>query len=131
MKIIVFLTMIFCHIIDDFKFQGILASMKCQDWWKKQNLTDEKYQNDYWVALIVHGFSWSFMVQLPILVYRFHTIDNKWAVCFSIVLIVNMIYHITIDNLKANLYKINLIEDQIQHLIQIVFAFWLFILDII
>ena len=36
MAVKVFLLMILLHVIDDFHLQGILASMKQKEWWKKQ-----------------------------------------------------------------------------------------------
>ena len=57
--------MIFCHIVDDYKLQGILASMKQKDWWVEQIGFTKLYKYDYIVALLVHSFSWSFMILLP------------------------------------------------------------------
>lgn len=48
--------MIFCHIIDDYFLQGILASMKQKVWWK-ENYPDKIYSKDYLMALFMHSFS--------------------------------------------------------------------------
>ena len=45
-KYIILITMIFCHIVDDYYSQGILASMKQKEWWIK-NAPDKQYKYDY------------------------------------------------------------------------------------
>jgi hypothetical protein len=108
--------MIFCHIVDDYYLQGILASMKQKAWWEKQERYCDKYKHDYIVALFMHSFSWAFMIMLPLLwafSFKFH-----WLV--SIIFGVNVLIHALVDNLKANKKKINLIQDQAIHLIQII-----------
>lgn len=115
-KVFIVLLMIFCHIIDDYKLQGILASMKQKKWWKEQKEYKELYKYDYIWALITHSFSWSFMIMLPIALTKGFEIGTT----FLIVFIVNMITHAIVDDLKANKFKINLIIDQVIHLIQIV-----------
>ena len=127
-KIFLLLFMIFCHIVDDFRLQGIKASMKQKSWWIDQIPTEYKdtfnksmYKNDYIMALIMHSFSWSFMINLPIMIYS----NFKLWIAGSI--IVNMIIHAIIDDLKANKLKINLIMDQTIHIIQIFITFIIFI----
>lgn len=118
-KIFILLAMIFLHIIDDYKLQGILASMKQKKWWEEQKEYKNLYKYDYIPALIEHSFSWTFMVMLPIAVMlRF---DIGWWV---IAYIMNMIIHAFVDDLKANKFKINLVVDQTIHIIQI-FVTWL------
>ena len=118
--VIVYLCMLFLHIVDDFYLQGILAQLKQKKWWK-ENYPDDLYESDYAIALIIHGFSWSFMIHLPILVYSIitHSILSCDIYFWSIV--INCIFHAIIDNLKANAnhYKISLTTDQYLHLIQI------------
>jgi hypothetical protein len=108
--------MIFMHILDDYCLQGILASMKQKEWWKKREQYKEMYRFDYIVALIMHSFSWSFMIMLPI------AITSQWNVSwlFMVLFFVNVITHSFIDDLKANRGKINLWTDQVIHLIQII-----------
>lgn len=67
-KIFVLYSMIFCHIIADFRLQGILTDLKQKKWWK-ENYPDKKYSHDYITALIIHSFCWSFMIMLPISIY--------------------------------------------------------------
>lgn len=121
-NIFILLSMIFLHIIDDYKLQGILASMKQKKWWEEQKEYKNLYKYDYIPALIEHSFSWTFMIMLPIAVMlRF---DIGWWV---IAYIVNMIVHAFVDNLKANQFKINLVVDQTIHIVQIVVTWLIFI----
>ena len=46
MKLFILLCMIFCHIIDDYYLQGILASMKQKSWWKN-NYPDKRKSRGY------------------------------------------------------------------------------------
>lgn len=108
--------MIFMHIVDDYYLQGVLAKMKQKSWWKA-NASGKLYKHDYIAALICHGFSWSFMIMLPLAISSYNNI-------YIIFVIVNMIIHCIVDDLKANKLKINLIIDQLIHLIQIIVS-WL------
>ena len=119
MKSILFLlSMVFCHIVDDYYLQGWLASAKQKSWWEK-NAPDKLYKNDYIMALLMHSFSWSFMIMIPIIIYSLISgIGLKeWLV---IPYFANMAIHGIVDDLKANKKKISLIQDQITHLIQII-----------
>ena len=115
---ILLLTMLFLHIVDDYYSQGILAQLKQRDWWKC-NASDSKYANDYIMALIEHGFSWTFMIFLPMFTAHFFGVqlNEKFIIalfCF------NWGLHIIIDDLKANQLKINLITDQLIHIGQVI-----------
>ena len=128
MEIFILISMLFCHIIDDYYLQGILASMKQKLWWEK-NYPNEKYKNDYKMALFMHSASWSFMTLLPVSIYNIinYCTDAFWTMWF-IIWIINLIIHMIVDDLKANKLKINLIIDQIIHIIQIVIAFVILVL---
>lgn len=112
--------MIFCHIVDDYYLQGWLASAKQKNYWQ-DNAPDEMYKYDYIWALLMHSFSWSFMIMLPIA----YVINFNITGLFTIVFIANITIHAFVDNLKANRKKINLIQDQLIHLWQIFFTFWI------
>lgn len=114
MNFYIVLLMIFCHIVDDYYLQGWLASAKQKKWWK-DNAPQNLYKYDYLMALFMHAFSWSFMIMLPV------AVSMRFApgVAFYILFAVNLIIHAFVDNLKANMLKINLITDQTIHLIQI------------
>lgn len=127
-KFLILLLMIFLHIVDDFYLQRILASMKQKEWWK-QNAPDKLYKNDYLMALYIHSFSWSFMIHLPLFIYSYITGGDYYFILF----IINLIIHFVTDDAKANLKKINLIQDQSIHMIQIIITheLWLVHLPII
>lgn len=112
--------MIFAHIVDDYYLQGILASLKQKTWWENQKSYKPMYKYDYIVALIMHAFSWSFMISLPILYLGF----TEWI---SIAIILNTIIHGIVDDLKANKRNINLIVDQSIHIVQIIITWILFV----
>lgn len=124
----ILLSMVFCHIVDDYYLQGILASMKQKSWWDK-NAPDKMYKYDYIVALLMHSFSWSFMVMLPIIVYIL-IYNLNIHVILIVIYIINTVIHSIVDDLKANKLKINLIVDQSIHLMQILLT-WLIIFTII
>ena len=106
--------MIFCHIVDDYYLQGILASMKQQGWWKL-NAPDPLYAYDYKMALLMHSFSWTVSIMLIPTAYVIFN-GLYWD---PFLFIGNFLIHIKVDDLKANQKKINLIQDQTIHLIQI------------
>ena len=112
----IFLTMIFLHIVDDYYFQGILAQMKQKKFWKEQ-APDELYKYDYIWALIMHAFSWTFMIMLPLIFV------SPISLAFYVIFVVNLAIHAYVDNLKANKHKINLWQDQLIHLAQIILTF--------
>ena len=123
MNSFILLAMIFLHIIDDYKLQGILASMKQKKWWREQKEYKELYKNDYIMALLEHSFSWTFMIMLPI-AFSLNFDIGWWLVAY----IINFTIHAFVDDLKANKFKINLIIDQLIHLAQIVTTWLVFIL---
>ena len=118
-KLFLLLAMLFCHIVDDYYLQGILAKMKQKKWWE-DNADDYIYRNDYKIALAEHAFSWDFVTSIPIVAFYFicGKTETLWLViCF---IIFNTTLHAYIDNLKANRKTINLIQDQTAHILQIV-----------
>ena len=118
-KFFILLLMIFLHIVDDYYFQGWLASAKQKRSWK-QNAPDKLYKYDYIVALIMHAFSWTFMIMLPIAQNMGFNINDDFVVFF----ICNAITHAIIDDAKANKKIINLIEDQSVHILQIIYTWF-------
>lgn len=105
----------FCHIIDDYYLQGKLALFKQKSWWEEK-APNEMYKHDYIVALMMHSFSWAFMVMLPVAVSQEFQIDAVFMIMF----ITNTIVHAIVDHLKANKRKINLVTDQLVHVGQII-----------
>ena len=117
-----FLLMIFCHIVDDYYLQGWLASAKQKKWWQKE-APAKLYRFDYIWALLMHSFSWAFMVMLPIAFY--YNFDA--GSCYVYILIINMITHAIVDNEKANNFTINLWVDQLIHMAQLILTAMIFL----
>lgn len=92
----------------------------------KENAPEKLYKYDYLVALFMHSFSWSFMIILSPTIALMVT-GGIWK---PVLLIVNLMIHMFVDNLKANEKKINLIQDQIIHVIQIIFT-WCILIGIL
>lgn len=113
----VLLCMLYLHLIDDYKMQGWLASAKSKSWWQ-QNCPDKKYNKDYIIALIEHGFMNAFMVHIPIYIWL---CKNEVALFASV--FVFAFLHAIIDDLKANVKRINLIQDQLLHIL-LIFLWW-------
>lgn len=116
----IFLIMIFLHIVDDYYLQGVLANMKQRSWWLKLPGYTNKYKNDYIAALICHGYSWSFMVHLPLAIkyFYFEPILLK-QIIILVFIVAQGLMHAYIDHQKANRFRINLVHDQIMHFLQI------------
>lgn len=110
----VFLIMILLHIIDDFVLQPIcLSKLKQKSFWEPYVKDDDKYKFDYKVALVIHALSWAIMIHLPLM----FIVSNEILVLISV--IINTAIHAWIDDEKANKLNINLLVDQMLHLLQI------------
>lgn len=115
MNLYCFLAMVFFHILDDFCLQSLwLVNGKQKGWWE-QNAPDPLYKHDYLVALFMHSVSWAFMISIPLVVY----LEGDLTAWFYGMFAINTALHMYVDNLKANRHAINLIQDQIVHLLQI------------
>ena len=111
--LIIFLFMICLHLIADYLMQNnFLATYKQKKNWEPYVKEHEGYKYDYIAVLFAHSFSWAFITFSPLLL-----ITN--ANLFSLAIIVNTIIHGIIDDLKCNKLRINLITDQLLHLVQI------------
>jgi len=122
----ILLLMFFCHIIDDFVLQDKFTYLKQKSWWVKacndDGLNYDKYKNDYKMALFEHSLEWSIAIMLPVI---FLLNVNGWLLFGCVV--VNTIVHYIVDDAKANQLRLNLIQDQLLHFIQIVITFLLII----
>jgi membrane protein YdbS with pleckstrin-like domain len=118
MNLIVLIAMLFCHIIDDYKLQGWLAQAKQKKWWE-ENAPEKLYNKDYVIALIEHAFSWTCSIHISILSYCLITHCEISMLAWIPVFVLNVVIHAWIDHLKANMHKINLIQDQVCHIGQI------------
>lgn len=121
-KMFTLLLMIFMHIFDDFYLQGWLATGKQKKWWRNLSEYSDLYKYDYIMALLAHSFSWAFMTMLPI----FYMSRFNLSAIHILVFTVNIVIHAIVDDLKTNRFRINLIQDQSIHLIQIVATFIIF-----
>lgn len=122
-KFLILISMVFCHIVDDYYLQGWLASAKQKSWWDK-NSPDKLYKHDYIAALFMHSFSWTFMMMLVPTIYII-LFGGRY---YPLVFVANLIIHMITDNLKANVKVINLWQDQLIHMIQIIGTFIIFII---
>ena len=114
-NVFIILCMIFCHIIADYNLQGWLASAKQKSYWEK-NAPDQMYKHDYICALVMHSFSWTFMIMLPLM----YAVGFKVNSFLLFLFISNVLMHAITDNFKANTKVINLWQDQSIHMYQIV-----------
>ena len=111
----ILLLMVFLHILDDYGLQApCLCNLKQRSYWET-NAPSPLYKYDYIWALLMHSFSWTFMIMLPIA----WVMSFNITIPFVIIFVENVILHAVVDDLKANQLKINLWEDQIIHLGQI------------
>jgi len=137
MRIFMLFIMLFCHVVDDFYLQGPLAGMKQAEWWtqKIKDMTHDDfneimrlehlYRYDYVASLIVHSFSWTFMIQVVPLSTMIFT-KHMHVIPYIIMFVVNMIIHILVDNFKANHLTINLVIDQTVHFVQVILTWLVF-----
>lgn len=116
---LILVSMVFSHIVDDYYLQGWLALAKQKSWWE-QNVPEKLYKYDYIAALFVHSFSWTFMIMLVPTVYMI-LFGGTW---YPLLFIGNVLIHMYVDDLKANKKRINLIQDQSIHMLQIIWT-WL------
>ena len=126
------ITMIYFHIREDFNQGEFLSKYKQRANWLKDEIgKDDKYKNDYKACLLIHSFKWSFTIMIPLFVFML-IMDSAgvkiapipMSIIISSYLIANTAIHYKVDDLKANKLSINLITDQMVHLLQI-FGVWL------
>lgn len=114
-----FVLVMLLHFFADFNLQigATLHQMKQRSWWvdqcSKLKLGFTPYRNDWIVALLIHSMVWSMLSYLPLVLNT----QNGWLI--SGIVVGNTIVHAVIDHLKANRRCINLVVDQILHLVQI------------
>ena len=114
-NVFIILCMIFCHIIADYNLQGCLASAKQKSYWEK-NAPDQMYKHDYICALVMHSFSWTFMIMLPLM----YAVGFKVNSFLLFLFISNVLLHAITDDFKANKKVLNLWQDQSIHMHQII-----------
>lgn len=127
-ELLVLLAMIYLHISDDFINQGILKDLKQKKYWYSIDCKKYKkniYLNDWIPVIILHGFKWSISIHIPIIIYHIamNNIDPFNTRLLMVTIILNTIFHAVIDDLKCNKFKINLIQDQLFHILQILIIY--------
>lgn len=127
MKLFIYFIMVFFHIYDDFYHQSksFLVTGKQKSWWER-NCPDIMYENDYLIVLFLHAFSWSFMVHIPLIIYKLVIIENLVFEPFCSSIFIHSMIHAFVDDLKANKLRINLIVDQLLHLLQMIIMCYTF-----
>ncbi len=113
--------MLLGHLVADYTLQGWLADGKQKSWWTKicGGEIPNKYKHDYIAALVCHSLYWSMFVCAP-----FYASSH-----FLPAIILNTGVHAVVDDLKANRKRINLVQDQLIHLVQILLTFAVLILQ--
>ena len=117
--LLILFSMLFLHVVDDYYLQGILAKLKQKSWWE-ENAPDPLYRNDYICALVVHAFSWSFVITLPWFIIAFLSLDTGLIIFLILGYLCNTFIHAFVDHMKANAQSISLLEDQQVHFYQII-----------
>lgn len=116
--VIVLILMLLAHIFADFHLQGILADMKQEQWWERQEGYKSKNKYDYLAALAIHSAEWTFWMMIPLFF-----LPHLDLGIFLLLAALNIVVHSLIDNSKANYRDISLVQDQIIHLAQIAFTY--------
>ena len=116
--VIVFILMLLAHFFADFHLQGILADMKQEQWWKRQEGYNSKYKYDYLAALVIHSAEWTLWMMIPLFL-----LPHLDLGMFLLLAALNIVVHSLTDNSKANYRDINLVQDQVIHLTQIAFTY--------
>ena len=118
--------MFLLHIFADFNLQigSGLDKFKQWRWWREQIPAEKeekwkKYNDDYKVALWIHSFQWALVTCLPLAMCR--------GTVYGVSVFVHASAHYIVDDLKANWMRINLIQDQVFHTVQVlvIWATWL------
>lgn len=119
------IAMIWCHLDNDFRKQGILASMKQKSWWEQQEGYNDTYEFDYIAALWAHAIWWGIELHIPVIAYIWYKgqLTPAHIGLLVFVMVVQIATHKIIDDAKANLKLINLMIDQSLHAFQIVVSF--------
>lgn len=112
---VILVLMLLGHLVADYTLQGWLAGGKQKSWWAKicGGKIPDRYKHDYIAALVCHSLYWSILVCSPFWASRH----------FLLAIILNTGVHAIVDDLKANQKAINLIQDQLIHIVQILLTF--------
>lgn len=75
----------------------------------------KKYRYDWIASLFMHSLEWTYLVMLPVAIWQGFCV----SILFIWMFVVNILFHMIIDHLKANKLRINLVLDQALHVMQI------------
>ena len=121
-----FLIMIFLGIVDEFYLQGKLENLKNKYGLGFDDLLvkiiSEKNKNDWITALLIHSFSWTFMIHFPIFYLGGITILH-----LILSFVINIFVHAILDHLACNIGKISYSTSYMGHLFQITMTFVAFV----
>ena len=112
---VILVLMMLGHLVADYTLQGWLADGKQESWWRKicGGEIPNKYKHDYIAALVCHSLYWSIFICAP-----FYASGH-----FLSAIVLNTGIHAVVDDLKANRKKLNLVQDQLIHFLQISLTF--------
>lgn len=119
------------HHLADYNLQGALCHLKQESFWRKacrecewcsETVAFRKYGRDYRAGLACHALYWTLVTYAPLIFHPLTPSAFAWGL-----IIANSAFHYWVDDLKANRWRINLVQDQLLHLAQIcvTFAVWL------
>jgi hypothetical protein len=119
------------HLLADYFLQGCLSDLKRKRWWSdqiKKLYKDydgysksfewqyrfiKKYKYDYMAGLLCHAAMWTIVSFFPLM----------WFCApgmFTMLVLANILVHFVTDHMKANAQRLNLIQDQLIHLVQVI-----------
>ena len=119
------------HLIADYFLQGCLSDLKRKRWWSDQikklykdydgyhksfewqYLLVKKYKYDYMAGLFCHALMWTLVTFFPLMWYCSPCV-------FTCVVLVNTSVHFVVDHMKANVHRLNLVQDQLIHMTQVI-----------
>ena len=119
------------HLLADYTLQGCLSDLKQKHWWNDQvkrlykdydgpdksfgwaSRLQEKYKYDYMAGLLCHALMWTLVTFFPLMWFC-----SPWT--FTGVVFVNTLVHFVVDHMKANVHRLNLVQDQLTHMVQVV-----------
>ena len=116
--VIVLILMLLAHFFADFHLQDILADMKQEQWWKRQEGYNSKNKYDYVAALAIHSAEWTLWMMIPLFL-----LPHLDLGIFLLLAVLNIVVHSLTDDSKANYKDISLVQDQAIHLAQIAFTY--------
>lgn len=112
--LLMIISSIILHIIADFILQNnFMSTYKQKKNWEEYIKDQKQYKYDYIVVLLVHSFLWAFITYIPLLLY----LGVARITAYIIMVIGQASVHAYIDNAKCNKLSLNLILDQLFHVL--------------